>query len=305
MNKIYPFPISMFESVRNPVPIEQAELAFTDFAQALSSFSEEQYASKASAPLFASTRFSNERRAKANATMSGLVVLDIDDGQTIDETVDIVKTLDTTAIVYSTASHSVDHHKFRVCIPLSEPVDYDKHALAWRAINEVFAGGAADSTKVGCESLFYVPGQYPNAPNFFAFLPGKIETAADWIDVVGDIPAIAVSSKVVPLAPRQIARASRSGRSASSDDLDFFETKLITEPALNKYWASANGWHHARFGLMLHIVGRAKRMGITVGQSDVITLFNQVDIADGGHYQSTDYQRQIANDAAKAASQAG
>jgi hypothetical protein len=298
------FPLSFFESVSNPIPEETYELAFDEFIEIMANFSEDPFASKEAAPLFSSTAFNQNRRSKKNATSSGLIILDIDDGQTIDQTLDVVGHLNLACLVYSTASHRVDHHKFRVCVPLSAPVAYDEQVNCWRAVNYVFASDQSDSTKAGCESLFYVPGTYPGAPTVFIPQDGDIYSAADWTDVAD-----------LPKQPAPIERSIRSAvpissatpvlRAANANDLDIYETRLITDAAMSKYQSADGDWHTARYGLMLHMVGRARLMGIGITDSDVVHLFNQVDDIDGGHYKSGKYQKEIRNDAAKAVAQAG
>lgn len=304
MEQTEPFPITTFECVRNPKPIDFAELDFDEFVSIMSSFSTDRYTSKEDAPLFSPTRFTNNRRAKANATVCGLIVLDIDDGQSIPDTLDIVEALEVAALIYSTASHRSNHHKLRLCIPLSVPVDYDVQVACWKAINHVFTGDKSDCSKVGCESLFYVPGNYSGAPQVFESRGGQILSASEWIEIA-DLPPDE-KEHVGPSGSLRGGKAfgATSQRSASAYDLDIYDTKLITEAALEKYQSSVGQWHHARFGLMLHIAGRAIQMGIAITSNDIVHLFNQVDCIDGSHYQTPKYQREIANDAEKALEQA-
>jgi hypothetical protein len=299
------FPLSFFESVTNPNAIEVGDLPFPAYVDFMSQYAEDEYPSKEAAPLFAATRFTEGKRRKANASQSGLIVLDIDDGQTIEDTWATVKDLHVSALLYSTASHREDHHKFRLCVPLSSNVSYEDHVKVWHALDYVFVDGMSDSSKIGCESLFYLPGKYPNAPSVFKVNDGMILGSRDWLDIanlqeVPDSDCVKSNTKT----RSSPAKAMDGTRTASSDDLDIYETKLITEAALDKYRSSHGDWHHARFGLMMSMVGRAKRMGIDISQDDIIQLFNQVDQIDGGHYQTSKYQKEIANDAANALAQA-
>jgi len=302
------FPISIFNRVTENQASECEDMTFDEFVDIVSSFSCEEFASKEAAPLFASTRFTGGLRRKSNATVSGLIVLDIDDGIQIEEVIGFCEQLGVKSLVYTTASHRQDHHKFRVCIPLAEPVPYDEHVACWHAINYTFTGQASDTSKVGCESMFYVPGIYPNAPTQFVFHEGEIFEAKEWINSV-NLPAphpIFVESDKPTRASGKVRRVKRtsSGNSLSDADLDIYETKLVSEKALNKYLSSSDGWHQRRYGLMMSITSRARRMGVSVSSDNIVHLFNQVDLLDGGHYQSPKYQREIQNDAAKALAQA-
>lgn len=307
MKNLQSMPISFFESVRNPAVEYSDEMSFSDFVGVLESFSKDQFSGKDAAPLFAATRFDHGRRKKVNATTSGLVVLDIDDGTTIEQVSEILRGLEIQSVLYSTASHRANHHKFRVCVPLADPVDYDTHVQAWHAANQAITDGQADTTKVGMESLFYVPGQYPNAPSVFEVFDGEVLSAESWIEAVGiDLTEPSTKAKQ-GYANRPQSRRSdrREGRQPAYGDLDLYETTLISEAALNTYLSSGEGWHHARFALMLHMVGRANKRGVSLTAADVVHLFNQVDQMDGGHYQTSKYQRELRNDAMKAVQTVG
>lgn len=131
-----------------------------------------------------------------------------------------------------------------------------------------------------------------------------ILSSDEWMDIA-DLPEPSSKRPSERDPVRSSKEQKRTSRTASSNDLDIYETKLVTEAALNKYQSAFGDWHHARFGLMLSIAGRAKRMGIDITQDDLIHLFNQVDEMDGAHYQTSKYQREITNDAANALAQAG
>lgn len=302
------FPISIFNRVTENQTTECIDVTFGDFVDIMSSFSGEAFAGKAEAPLFASTRFKGGLRRKSNATESGMIVLDIDDGIKIEEVAGICQQLGVRSLIYTTASHRSEHHKFRVCIPLAEPVPYETHTACWHAINHAFTGQAADTSKVGCESMFYVPGKYPDAPAQFIYLGGETITAEEWIASV-KLPSTLCAPSVAAQQTQQNNGVHRKNnnaslRSLSDADRNIYETKLISEAALNKYLGSSGGWHQARFGLMMSMAMRAQRMGVPVSSADIVHLFNQVDLMDGGHYQSSKYQREILNDAAKALAQA-
>jgi hypothetical protein len=307
MKNLQPMPVSFFESVKNPAVEYHDEMSFRDFVDVLETFSREQFPGKDAAPLFAATRFDHDRRKKANATTSGLIVLDVDDGTSIEQVSEVLDDLGIECVLYSTASHRADRHKFRVCVPLADPVDYDTHVRAWHAVNQAITSGEADSTKIGMESIFYVPGRYPGAPSVFEVFDGEVFSAEDWIAAVGiDLTELSVENRAGHASRFQERRTGeREGRPPSYGDLDLYETALVSETALNDYLASGEGWHHARFGLMLHMVGRAKKRGIAITADDVVHLFNQVDHVDGGHYQSSKYQRELRNDARKAVQTAG
>lgn len=301
------FPLSLFESVKNPIAVDTEMINYDQFVIVMRDFASERRQSKSDAPLISATHFKNDKRSKCNATTSGLIILDIDEGMTIDTALNTAKEFEIACIVYSTASHKPEHHKFRVCIPLIEPIPYDQHRTTWHAVNSIFTNGGSDKSKVGCESLFYVPGIYPDSPTVFEENEGIVLCSEEWIELAAELdpefnPEAKKSASTNYKKHRPTVRAASTrvySSTASPDDLDYYETRLLSEPALDKYNSSVGNWHHARFGLMMSIASRAERMGISLSSDDIVCLFNQVDELDGGHYQTSNYQKEIANDAQK------
>lgn len=81
-------------------------------------------------PQWSPTRFDPGKRKKAHAVEASCLVLDYDDGTTIDEA--LLAWGQWCAIVHTSWSHRPDHHKFRVVLPLDEDVTKDEYPTAWR-----------------------------------------------------------------------------------------------------------------------------------------------------------------------------
>jgi len=300
-------PISLFDRVENNRPSDCEVLDFDSFVAIMEAYAEEEFESKVCAPLICATAFKNGRRSKASATKSGLVVLDIDDHLTIEAVTENLNEAGISALLCSTASHRTDHHKFRVFVPLSEVADYEDHVLVWHVINHAVANGKADPSKIGCESMFYVPGTYPKAPGVFERFDGEVMSASEWIDLVGE------KSDVLTLAgkpPKQLSHSTPRNRSrqhsthstVSDSDLDLSRSRLVTDKALDNYRCPSGSYHHARFTLLMSMAGRARLCRINVSASELLLLFNQIDLEDGGHYQTPKHQFALLAEAKKAIS---
>ena len=85
-----------------------------------------------------------------------------------------------------------------------------------------------------------------------------------------------------------------------AEQLDIYTTRLITDAAIAEYQSSWGDFHHARFRLMMHAAGRAKRLGYALDVDGLVSLFNQVDAIDGGYYLKHEDQKHVRADAAKA-----
>lgn len=302
-------PVSWFNNIRSNKPTECLDVNFDEFTYLLETYSQESFSSKEVAPLLCTTRFSDSRRRKASATVSGIVVLDVDDGIEIESVYENIVQIGVTATMCTTASHRFNHHKFRVYVPLEEPVQYEEHRTVWAILNDILVYGEADASKIGCESMFFVPGKYPNAPSEFEYMEGDVFSGTDWIDayaceeLVSKSPHQSGRSRTssTPKTTRRLKSSStRYGRDPTFADLSLSRTGLITDRALDAYYYPSGCYHHARFRLMLSIAGKAKRKGIALESEHLVELFNKVDAADGGYYQAPDYQKQIRAEAQKA-----
>jgi hypothetical protein len=300
-------PVSIFDCVKSNRTSVCEYLDFETFVAIMNAYSHDEFASKNDAPLICMTEFQGDRRSKANATQSGMVVLDIDDHLTIEEVTEVLHQEGIAALLCSTASHRDEHHKFRIFIPLLDIADYDDHVLAWHVLNHAVADGKADPSKIGCESMFFVPGIYPNAPQVFELFDGYAWTASSWINQVGSKDDVMIlAGKSISSLQRSRASVSRTRQTSSvptdDADLDLNRTRLVSDKMLDAYRSPAGSYHHARFALLMSMAGRAIRLNLAPTASDLQFLFNQIDLEDGGYYQSAKYQAALLTEASKALS---
>lgn len=296
-------PVSLFDNVKSNIASDCVNLNFDEFVQIMEAYSQDSFASKSDAPLICLTQFKGGRRKKANAGKSAMLVLDIDDHLDVDDVVSVLKADELRALLCSTASHRPDKHKFRVFIPLSDLADYDDHRLAWHVANLAIADGKADPSKIGAESMFFVPGIYPNAPRVFHRFDGITLSAEDWINLCGsrsDVQKMAGLKPHIRTPQKQHRPARRSFTGSNDADLDLARSRLVTDKSLDEYRSPSGAYHHARFKLLMSMAGRAHRLGVDVTHSDLVHLFNQVDQEDGGFYQTPDYQAALLAEAQKA-----
>jgi hypothetical protein len=299
-------PISLFETVKSNQAGDTEHLDFDQFVQVMKTYADECFESKAAAPLLCMTAFKVGRRSRANATVSSIVVLDIDDHITIEQVRATLTDTGLRALLCSTASHREHHHKFRVFVPLIEAVDHSTHILAWHVLNQLIADGKSDRSKIGCESMFFVPGHYPDAPSVFEDIPGDVYSADELVALVGtadDVMALGSPDRPTRQPMRHEGRSYGGSSSTVSfvddADLDLARTRLITDRALDLYRNPGGSYHHARFQLLMHIAARARYRGISLTDQNLLFLFNQVDREDGSFYQSPDDQRAILKEAQK------
>lgn len=302
------FPISFFDNVRQSRAVGVEHFDFDGFVEFLSSESQFEYPSKEAAPLFASVEFKDGHRLKPNILRSGLVILDVDDGVTLNEVESTMSELGVAGFIYTTASHREDHHKFRVGLPLASNVDASTYTEVWRAVNQIL-GGSSDTTKKSAESLFYLPGQYPGANGQFVVLAGEIAPADVWLEAVPSLATEARDQDTQSDSPKFPSKK-RARRISFRDNGDFGQptvhnSRIVPERAINQYLDTSQNWHHARFSFMCSVAARAAKNGFDLSSDSLVAIFNELDAIDGGFFQSTDDQRALLKDASNAINYVG
>ena len=96
-------------------------------------------------------------RQKSEVVESDVIVFDVDEGITIEQ-------FETNAegyeyLLYTTSSHTEEHHKFRVVMPLEAPVEgVEGYEKVWRAAHkEIFGDDATDESASSPVQLQYLP----------------------------------------------------------------------------------------------------------------------------------------------------
>lgn len=296
-------PLSIFGSVHDNRTDLVDHIEYDEIADFFEEASEIAYPGKSAAPLFTSSEFENGRRRKDHVLRSGLIILDVDDGATVDDAAATMSDLTAAGFIYTTASHRDDHHKFRIGIPVAANVDAATYTSAWRAMNHLF-GDIADPSKKGAESLFYMPGEYPGADRRFLRFEGDVAEAEAWIESAPSTvqePGKKQESGVGRPGPKRNHRRAQ----CDPDDLSIYNSRLVPERAVNAYLDTSFNWHHARYRFMCSVAGRASRNGTSICADDLVMIFNQLDQMDGGHFQGATDQQELARDAQNAINSVG
>lgn len=89
---------------------------------------------KRTLPQWSPTRFQPPRRKKANAIEASCLVLDYDDGTTIDEA--LTTWGQWCVLLHTSWSHRPEAHRFRVVLPLDRDITKQEYPTAWRWAEE-------------------------------------------------------------------------------------------------------------------------------------------------------------------------
>ena len=85
-------------------------------------------------PQWSPAKFKPPRRKKVNAQDASCLVLDYDDGTTIERAVETWGQW--SLILHTSWSHRPEHHKFRVVLPLDQDLRKEEYPTAWRWAEE-------------------------------------------------------------------------------------------------------------------------------------------------------------------------
>jgi hypothetical protein len=207
-------PLSMFHNVQDVVP-KNREIPLLKLQEFLQNQTTLYYLTKEDAPLFSPTQF-NGTRCQENATESGMPSLDIDNGLAYDDVLELCRFHGVKVILYTSANHQrskdgVVRDRFRALFPLTDRVSAGRHKETGRAIarwlllmadehgmrfDPVFRAPKTnhpkdkgrwepypDTTKIGIESLFYVPGRYEGVNNRYDDVDGEILPSEAWLQL--------------------------------------------------------------------------------------------------------------------------
>lgn len=253
------FTISFFDKKTDAKPKEE-RLTWPEITKLLSEF---KIHPGKDGQLFSPAKFSPARRNKENAVELSLLVLDYDHGATIDTALERWQSLGLSFVVYTTHSHqrvTEEHPKaedrFRIVIPLIEPIPASEFPELWQWANFV-SGGILDEACKDSSRMFYLPAiASKNAPHDSRSIVGGL---LDWNGI-----ELRDQSKPVD---RQTARMTRYASAALNGEL----SRVTSAPAGNRN----NALNKAAYYLGQLIAGGALK------ESEVVSALENVALNSG------------------------
>lgn len=189
---------------------------------------------KAEQPAWIPARFVGPHRRRADVLDVQLVVLDHDDGHPIEDEVE--RWRGHACMVHTSWSHTPEHPKFRVVLPLLKPVP----AMLWpRVFQHLQArtGGRIDPQTKNADRIFFLPAiPHADAPRFAQVFEG------DWLDI--DAARLPKTQQELAKERAQERQRERHRRTVfgSNDDLDREARRALREdPAVRRRAAERLG----------------------------------------------------------------
>jgi hypothetical protein len=198
-------------------------------------------------------------------------------------------------VVYSTASSTEEHPKFRIVFPLSVDVPKDKIKHFWFALNKELKCVGDPQTK-DLSRMYYIPGKYEGAYNFIYNCfhgvdmdPYDIMSKHDYVERSGGL------LDNLPKAIREAMIAHRKNEMVNTQvtwnnykDCPFVNKKMVKEYNL----ITDTGWYTKMYAIMVSIAGSAIRDKYPITAQEITTLCKEIDYENGNWYKSRPFDKE-------------
>ena len=199
-------------------------------------------------------------------------------------------------IVYSTASSTKEHPKFRIVFPLSNDVPKDKIKHFWFALNKEL-GDIGDPQTKDLSRMYYVPGQYEGANNFIFncftgtdMNPYDIMAKHNYVEkytntLLDNLPP---SIRKAMLVHRKNDMTNTNVSWSNYKDCPFVNLTMVKE--YNQI--TDTGWYTKMYGIMVSIAGNAIRKKYPITANEITILCKEIDFENGNWYKSRPFDKE-------------
>ena len=222
----------------------------------------------------------------------GWAAVDVDDLIVEGELEDVLRTRfgDWNYVVYSTASSTVDHPKFRIVFDLGMEVETSKLRHFWYALNQELESIGDEQTK-DLARMYYVPANYSGANNFFFVNSGE---PLDLDYVLAKWPyddarnAQSFLDRLPPAFREQVIEY-RKGKLDNTSyvwstyaDCPFWPRNMAAEYVS----ISSTGWYRQMYRIMIAIAGKSIEKGYNISATQIVEMCRQFDSETGNWYEN-------------------
>ena len=281
----------------------EKRMDFTSYAQfegLLFDLAQQKREDKKSAPLISpATYVEDTTRANDNVIgWAGWCAVDVDehvfDGDLEKELIDAYGKWN--HVVYSTASSTQEHPKFRIVFPLSIHIPAEKIKHFWFALNKEL-GDIGDPQTKDLSRMYYVPGKYKGAYNFIYnnfsgvdMNPYEIMAKHNYVEkyntsLLDNLPP---SIRKAMLAHRKNEMTNTNVTWSNYKDCPFVNLKMVKE--YNQI--TDTGWYTKMYAIMVSIAGNAIRKKYPITAQEITTLCKEIDFENGNWYKSRPFNKE-------------
>ena len=264
------------------------------YVKFLRKLSERPLNGKQDAELISPAVFKPDSTRKNNNVLAwgSWAAVDVDDLIIEGELEDVLRTRfgDWNYVVYSTASSTVDHPKFRIVFDTGVPIEHSKLRHFWYALNQELDSIGDEQTK-DLARMYYVPANYSGANNFFYVNYGEPLDLdyflAKW--PYDDTRNAQSFLDRLPPAFREQVIEYRKGKLDNTNihwsgysDCPFWPRRM----ALEYMTISSTGWYRQMYRIMIAVAGKAVEKGYPISATEIVSLCRQFDAESGNWYEN-------------------
>ena len=294
------YSLTLFKSIfDNKTEKRMNFTSYHQFERLLFDLAQQKREDKKSAPLISPATYKeNTTRANDNVLgWAGWTAVDVDehvfDGNLEQELLDRYGKWN--HVVYSTASSTQEHPKFRIVFPLTIHVPKEKIKHFWFALNKEL-GDIGDPQTKDLSRMYYVPGKYKDAYNFIYnnfngvdMNPYEIMSKHDYVERSGSlIDNLPKEIRKQVLAHRKSEMTNTNVSWSNYRDCPFVNKKLVKE--YNEI--TDTGWYTKMYSIMVSIAGNAIRKKYPITAQEITTLCKEIDYENGNWYKTRPFDKE-------------
>jgi len=295
------YSLTLFKSIFDNKTEKRMDFtSYAQFERLLFDLAQQKREDKKSAPLISpATYVEDTTRANDNVIgWAGWCAVDVDehvfDGDLEKELIDAYGTWN--HVVYSTASSTQEHPKFRIVFPLSIHIPAEKIKHFWFALNKEL-GDIGDPQTKDLSRMYYVPGKYKGAYNFIFnnfsgvdMNPYEIMAKHNYVEkyntsLLDNLPP---SIRKAMLAHRKNEMTNTNVTWSNYKDCPFVNLKMVKE--YNQI--TDTGWYTKMYAIMVSIAGNAIRKKYPITAQEITTLCKEIDFENGNWYKSRPFDKE-------------
>lgn len=198
-------------------------------------------------------------------------------------------------VLYSTASSTHTQIKFRIVFDLARRLRADELRHFWYSVN-CWLEDLGDPQTKDSSRMYYVPGLYEGANNFFYYTDGR---PLDVDYLLKKYPYVErTGNSFLDKLPENVRKEvieHRKGALTNTDitwtgylDCPFVPNKMVMEYKS----ISGTGWYHGLYRIMVAIASNAIRDKYPIRADQIATLCRQIDAESGGWYKNRPLERE-------------
>lgn len=200
-------------------------------------------------------------------------------------------------ICYSTASSTRERPKFRLVFPLTSDVIKGKIKHFWFALNKEL-NDIGDAQTKDLSRMYYVPGTYKDAYNFFftndgeTIDPDEMMKLHEYVDKTGNtfLESLPSTIREQIILHRKNEMTNTNITWHNYKDCPFVSKKMVKEYSM----ITETGWYSKMYAIMVAISGSAIKKKYPITSAEVAELCRQIDTDTGGWYNNRPLEKEAS-----------